>query len=245
MYSHLIHFPAVPVVPIQLVNHSQVLLLPVLKPVHQRPHLRPCLLALSTNLNMCTTHQVLFLCSHQATHRFRTAVCRNANRGGCGIYDETEVLSYPCKNCAALMSTKGPRRSHGDDRRWRKPRPLPTRLLNASWYVPSRCFVDVGFQTLDPFGVGVHQEDTTEPQACSQRAEISPLGWHREIVVSKSAVETAQQGSWKATRGDKMWSFSLCCHRASRRGGYEATRLEGPDERISGRIVDSFCESSL
>lgn len=194
---------------------------------------------------MCTTTQVLFLCSHQATHRFRTGVCRNANRDRCSISDETEVLSYPCKGCAALTSKMGRRRGDGGERRWQMPHPFPERLLNVSWYVPSRCFVDVGFQTLDPFGVGEHQEDIAEPLAYSQRAEISPSGGDREIMVSRRPVETLQHGSWKAPRGNEMWSLSLCCHRATRQGGYQATRLEGLDERISGRIVDSFCESSL
>jgi hypothetical protein len=194
---------------------------------------------------MCTTNQVLYVCSHQATHRFRTGVCRNAICGRCTIHDETEVLSYPCMDCAALVSKNQHRCGHGRGRMWQKQGPLSSRLLNATWHVPSRCFVDVGFQTLDPFGVGLHQEDPEQTLVRSQRADISPFGEHVELVGNRSPVETVQHGRWKFARGNEIWSLSPCCLRETGYGAYQATRLEGPDERVSGRIMDSFCESSV
>src|SRR5436305_3442228 len=93
---------------------------------------------------MCTTNQVLFVCSHQATHRFRTSVCRQANRGRCKICDATEILSFPCMDCEAIVKDKRRKCGDGRHRPFQEECPLPNRLLNTTWHVPSRCFVDRG-----------------------------------------------------------------------------------------------------
>jgi hypothetical protein len=105
--------------------------------------------------------------------------------------------------------------------------------------------VDVGFQTLDPFGVGEDQENAVDDAVRSQRAEISPFGTHMELVASRSPVETVPGGRWKVAKENAKFRLSPCCLRETRDGPYKATRLEGPDERVRGRIVDSFCESSV
>jgi hypothetical protein len=194
---------------------------------------------------MCTTNQVIYVCSHPATHRFRTGVCRNATHRRCTIHDETEVLSYPCMDCAALLSKKRRRSGDGRDRPWEMQGPPSKRLLSATWHVPSRCFVDVGFQTLDPFGVGLHKEAPAETLVRSQTAEISPFGTHMELVPSRNPVQVEQCGRWKLARSNEKWPLSHCCQMETRDGAYESTRLEGPAERLNGRIADSFCESSM
>lgn len=194
---------------------------------------------------MCTTSQVLYVCSHQATHRFRTGVCRNANSARCNIHDETEVLSIPCRNCAALTGNRRRRRGDGHHDSSQQQCALPKRLLHATWHVPSRCFVNIGFQTLDPFGVGVYQGDPAETAGRSQRAEISPFATHMQLVASRSPVQTDRSRRRKFVEGPENWRPSWCCRRETRGGAYEATRLEGPEQRIEGRIMDSLCESSV
>ena len=193
---------------------------------------------------MCTTNQLIYVCSHQATHRFRTGVCKKANRERCNIHDDTEILSFHCKNCAVQINRKRRRCGDGRNRSLLKQDALPNRLLNATWHVPSRCFVDVGFRTLDPFGAGDDQESAAEAGLRSQRAEISPFGTHVELVASRSPVETDQRGCWKFV-GSQKCRPSPCCMAETRQGAYQATRLEGREERVRGRIMDSFCESSV
>ena len=122
---------------------------------------------------------------------------------------------------------------------------MPDRVLDEVWHVPSRCFVDVGFCNLDPFGVGENLENAAEAAVRPQRAEISPAGTHVELVASKSPVQTDRLESWKWARGDDKWRLSPCCLQQTRNGAYQATRLEDREERIRGRIMDSFCESSM
>src|SRR5271170_89636 len=194
---------------------------------------------------MCTTNQVLFVCSHQATHRFRTGVCWQANRGRCKIYDATEILSFPCMDCAAIVNNK--RRKRGDGRGGSFPQkgPLPNRLLHTTWHVPSRCFVDVGFQTLDPFSVRDDQENPAETVGRSQRVEFLPARMPMELVANQSPVLTDKRGRWRVSKGNQNWQLNSCCLRKTREGAYQATRLEDREERINGRIMDSFCESGL
>lgn len=81
---------------------------------------------------------------------------------------------------------------------------LPERLQNKKWYIPSRCFIDIGFKNLDPFDTGRNVESG-----------------HKK---GKSRL-------------------SECCARARRDGVYQATRLEGIEFRVRGKIVDSKCGS--
>jgi hypothetical protein len=194
---------------------------------------------------MCTTNQVLFVCSHQATHRFRTSVCRQANRGRCKIYDATEILSFPCMDCAAIVKDKRRKCGDGRHRPFQEECPLPNGLLNTTWHVPSRCFVDAGFQTLDPFGVPEDRENAAQTLVRPHTAEFSPSGMHMGLVANRSPVLTDKRGRWRVSKGNQNWQLSSCCLRETREGAYEATRLEGREERINGRIIDSFCESGL
>jgi hypothetical protein len=194
---------------------------------------------------MCTTNQVLFVCSHQATHRFRTSVCRQANRGKCKIYDATEILSFPCMDCAAIVNDKRRKCGDGHDRPFQEQGPLPNRFLNITWHVPSRCFVDAGFQSLDPFGVLEGRGNAAQTLAQLHRGGFSPLGTHIEPVANRSPVLTDERGRWRASKGNQNWQLSSCCLRETRAGAYQATRLECREERSNGRIMDSFCESGL
>jgi hypothetical protein len=194
---------------------------------------------------MCTTSQILFVCSHQATHRFRTGVCRQANRGKCKIYDATEILSFPCMDCAAIVNNKRCKCGDGRGGPFLHQGPLPSRLLHTTWHVPSRCFVDVGFQTLDPFSVRDDQENSAGTVGRSQRAELLPVRMHVELVANRSPVLTYKRGRWRVSTGNQNWQLNSCCLRKTREGAYQATRLEGREERINGRIMDSFCESGL
>ena len=196
--------------------------------------------------SMCTTNQVVFKCSHRATHRYRTNVCQTANRRECWIWDQTSVFPFPCRDCVVPDRQKRRRCGGGGcNESSQQEGRLPDRLLDEMWHVPSRCFVDVGFKTLDPFGVGNDRKNVDGTAVQSQRAELSPFGTHVELVASGSPVQTDQIGSWKCARGIEEWRLSSCCLQETRNGAYQATRLEDRGDRPRGIIADSFCGSRV
>jgi hypothetical protein len=64
-------------------------------------------------------------------------------------------------DCAVIVNDKRRKCGDGRDRPFQEQGPLPNRFLNTTWHVPSRCFVDAGFQTLDPFGVLEDRENAS------------------------------------------------------------------------------------
>ena len=203
---------------------------------------------------MCTTKQYLYTCSHAATHRFRTRICAALpNRLACAIRDENDFVPYVCATCA----TKGRSGCLSLARR-----NAALEIADAveeyhdTWFVPSRCFVDVGFRTLDPFrgkddgagGVAIRSSPSPSPpqpepnlttvgNAPASLVDASPA------VRSRDAVDGGERRG-PVVNGQQKRQFSTCCLRARQGGAYEATRLEGCEDRICGRIADSFCSST-
>lgn len=64
-------------------------------------------------------------------------------------------------DCAVIVNDKRRKCGDGRDRPFQEQGPLQNRFLNTTWHVPSRCFVDAGFQTLDPFGVLEDRENAS------------------------------------------------------------------------------------
>jgi hypothetical protein len=77
------------------------------------------------------------------------------------------------------------------------------------------------------------------------RREFSPLGTDMKPVANRSPVLTDKREKRRVLKGNQDWPLGSCCLRETRAGDYQATRLEGREERSNGRIVDSFCESGL
>jgi hypothetical protein len=179
---------------------------------------------------MCTTSQYVYLCAHPASHRFRTSICRDPASTSCRIRDENAILPYTCSKCAAKTRTRNGK-STGE--RFRQTTDVNIMVAKKNWYVPSRCFIDVGFQNLNPFG--------TETQA-----ERDDRGGPRSLLPPVSKVPLIVSGSSaSSTIAEPARHPSPCCLRSRRIGAYQATRLEGLDDRLRGRIVDSFCGSCL
>lgn len=167
---------------------------------------------------MCTTTQFVYSCAHPASHQFRSSIC--GQQPHCKITDTDAILPHACRACKRRALRRWNSRLHdmvrsrqeSDVRDFEIGSPwsdgfdleLPKDLQNKRWYIPSRCFIDIGFSNLDPFDTG-------------------------------RGVEEGHQKS-------KPWA-STCCDRARRDGVYQATRLEGPEYRIRGKIVDSKCGS--
>lgn len=167
---------------------------------------------------MCKTTQFIYSCNHVASHQFRSSVC--GSQPYCHIIDDEAILPYPCRACKRRAhKSPSPRcdvtsesGQESDARDFEVGSPwsdgfdldLPQEFQNKRWYIPSRCFVDIGFRNLDPFNTG----------------------------------RSVEKGHKRA----KPWP-SPCCARARRDGVYQATRLEGIEFRIRGKIVDSKCGS--
>ncbi|KAJ4505911.1 hypothetical protein HRR83_008426 [Exophiala dermatitidis] len=184
---------------------------------------------------MCTTRRYFFLCCHPATHRFRNTVCADPDVRGCVVHDYNVYLRQPCKKCAnqgwPATCTAGAEQPFAFD---------------DTWYIPSRCFVDVGFRTLNPFasndGVDVastlplpiepateqgttpSEQGMTPPEPPSRRSRRL-----REMMIQRLA----------------MRRLADCCAKETRAGAYEAVRIESRDHRNHGTLPGNRCDSRL
>ncbi|KIW30648.1 uncharacterized protein PV07_06376 [Cladophialophora immunda] len=111
------------------------------------------------------------------------------------------------------------------------------------WYVPSRCFIDVGFRTIDPFSKEQVSEPPT-PTSPSTRHSIDDDPLAPPLTPTKIKISDPNICR-RLLHRLTMKKVSPCCARETQYGGYEATRIEGRDHRVNGVISDSLCESSL
>lgn len=179
---------------------------------------------------MCTTTQYFFCCGHTATHRFRNQLCSQSKGRICRIRDTNRFIEGECRKC------QQDREEQRQQSRMRAPA-----TFEDIWYIPTRCFVDVGFRTLDPFmGSGDMNLDPISPltvippllplSAVSPKAE-SCSG------ALKSPVERV------LPRFRRHKNTRPCCEDLSLADAFQAVRLEDYDARPEGRIMDNHCES--
>jgi hypothetical protein len=179
------------------------------------------------------TIQYYFCCGHPATHRFRNQLCQQSKgRSMCRIRDVSKFIDSECRRCALDRL-----------RRAQSSRPRPT-AFDDVWYIPTRCFVDIGFRTLDPFLSG-----SSEPKSpLTGVPTLSPLTM--ELPRRASLWENPSSPRTERSPIDKFFpkflrlkKTSPCCDEKSFADAFQAVRLEDYDARIEGRIMDNHCES--
>jgi hypothetical protein len=184
---------------------------------------------------MCTTTQYFFCCGHPATHRFRTELCPQSKGRTCRIRDTNRFIEGECRKCQLYRQT-----------RRRIPRGRNQDAFDDIWYIPTRCFVDVGFQSLNPFLVDI------EPDPISPLTTVPPTfplpspapkteslsGMLRSPGSEKSPVERL------FPRFRRHKKSSSCCEDMTLENAFQAVRLEDYDARIEGRIMDNHCQSN-
>jgi hypothetical protein len=180
---------------------------------------------------MCVTVQYLFNCGHEATHRFRTNMCPIARSRDCRIQDTNKWLGFPCRRCAKSR--------HSSWKRYCAGAHADSDQFVDHWAIPSRCFVDVGFRTLDPFAkevrsVPVSPLTPNAPSLGLPRARKTQSMW-----VSNPASDVCVRFMARM----KLKRSSPCCDSSTSKGAFQAVRLEGCRDRIEGRIVENHCES--
>ena len=123
---------------------------------------------------MCTTKQYVFACGHVATKQFFTDIC--PRRGGdCQPQHHHCHLTNDCHACEKLSLM----RSGQSKRKNARKRTHDEFADNDDiWVIPSRCFVDVGFN-LDPFGVNNSNDRTETTNRTTTDAEMED-GWETE-----------------------------------------------------------------
>lgn len=176
---------------------------------------------------MCTTKRYVFLCQHPATHRFRDTVCDSPSVRGCVVRDFNIQLTYPCKKCfnrgIGAMHVRIPDPAFDDD----------------VWHVPSRCFFDVGYRTLNPFQEG------RSPDSCRPTSPAEPPIPENGHSLIQAQIEEDSSVCKRLIRRLtlKRKAESPCCARDSQGSPFLATRIEGSEQRIRGRIMEDRCES--
>jgi len=191
---------------------------------------------------MCKTILYAFPCGCPATKRFRNSICDFVDVRGCHIEDSTVHIGYPCDRCFRSGATSN---LFGG---------VENPALDDFWYVPSRCFIDVGFRTLNPF-----QEDRSKSSASRMSSpphddELIPP----EMPIPESpATPREKKRLWRrlvnwfttlTTRNKPHPELSPCCIETARSKSSTpfVGRLEDPESRSSGhygRIKEDLCQS--
>jgi len=138
---------------------------------------------------MCTAIQFLFACRHQATGYFRVRVCNYAGSPSCQI-KKTSIpipkMCHDCKRGAERIDPALPGKIESSEHQHQHKAILTD---NYVWHIPTRCFHDPGFTTLDPFAADrakqrreVHFDEQISCRriGTSIRSNASSLGekWH-------------------------------------------------------------------
>ena len=181
---------------------------------------------------MCTTVQYFFSCGHPATHRFRNSICAISFSRACRIRDMDSWLRFPCRRCTVQRLAVGIKirtRPDSDDQGY-----------NDIWHIPSRCFVDVGFRTLDPFRDDISPPVSPNSPAPSLTSPLTQKPTSRWSHFPKDDRNKCAKLIAKVMRFKKL---SPCCENRARRGAFPAVRLEGPENRINGLVMEDHCES--
>lgn len=160
---------------------------------------------------MCATIQYIFRCDHPATGRFRNELCASPGVRGCWTHDTTTYLRYPCKKCAM------------QDVWMMTPVPVDDGPYNDTWYIPSICFVDVGFRSLDPF------QDDRRSVPKTSTSDIDESLIPPEMVIPEATPTTApRRKSFYKRLVDRLINKrpSPCCAEANQSGDFRDGGLE-------------------
>lgn len=175
---------------------------------------------------MCITRRYLFICRHPASHRFRNALCDSAGTRGCNIMDYNYLLQNPCKKCA---------RSGVHGRVLANGLVEDEHAFEIDWHVPTRCFIDVGFRSLNPFEEDRNKVAEKEEELASENEEPPRSQMSQDQEQHNMCMRILRRLTRRRA--------SPCCLREAQRGAYESCRLESRPNRINGFIKDDHCES--
>ncbi|KAK5050800.1 hypothetical protein LTR84_003359 [Exophiala bonariae] len=109
---------------------------------------------------MCRVKQFAFSCGHPATESFRYRLCQAPGTETCMVIDDRYDLNSPCHRCIRWEARRTTQNfqeienltARGWEETNRRVFYNGDSALDFEWHVPSRCFIDVGFRSLDPFG---------------------------------------------------------------------------------------------
>lgn len=188
--------------------------------------------------SMCTTVQYLFRCGHPATHRFRNQLCQQSKCRVCRIKDTNKFLEGECRKCQQMPQQRQ------QSFRFKEPA-----AFEDTWFIPTRCFVDIGYRTLDPFHSGTEPKDDSISPSTSMPPPlpISPVTPKTEsawgALTSPKSEKSPLERFFPRLRRHKK--TGPCCDELSLEDALQAVRLEDFEARIEGRIMDNHCESAM
>lgn len=183
---------------------------------------------------MCTSTRVWYGCGHEATKPFRAAVCLLPCTPACEVRFRILRLPWHCPRClwGVHENTPGMNRSTI----------LPMDYQEGSgpafsetfWHIPTRCFIDPGFVTLDPFAADrVKQQIEAE-----EKRLIARHGHHRADAIRSFFHGLKSKGRRPKCLGIPTPKLTgACCERR---------RMFGMDNHTSkNRLFDDRCISTF
>lgn len=190
---------------------------------------------------MCTTTQFFFVCGHAATDQFRDGVCARPDVPNC-YRDHPRAITLP-KLCVAcqqkyneLSSTQKRDVMHGEIGRRHEWATANEQPMNQIWQIPSRCFIDPGFQRIDPFAAdGIKQEiEAFENGRYPPNWVIPPLNFRKRLNVPKptTVYKRPPQVMYRMPPAPCCQSTMIRC-------------WQGLKKVATGRHIDNRCRSGF
>lgn len=185
---------------------------------------------------MCTTTQYFFCCGHPATHRFRNELCPQSKGRICRIRDTNRFIEGECRKCQLERQNQR-----------RRPRARNLDAFDDVWYIPTRCFVDIGYRTLNPFLAETEEDPISPLTTVPPPLPLSPAAPKTESCSGEVTSPRSEKSPVKRVfpRFWRQKKSSQCCEDMTLANAFQAVGLEDYDARIEGRIMDNHCESAF
>lgn len=128
---------------------------------------------------MCRVKQFVYSCGHPATESFRYRLCQSPGTTTCVAVDDQHNLNSPCARCIRAKAGRtaqdlqefSEQTATGWEKTNRRVFTNGDSALDFEWHVPSRCFVDQGFRSLDPFGDDKKKQLRLAPSGITETRE--------------------------------------------------------------------------
>lgn len=184
---------------------------------------------------MCTSTRLYYSCGDEATKPFRVGVCIIPCSPACEVKSRTIRLPWNCPKCFWRQQSDTPETpaqstlSTSDFKDGGGPS-----FSEMFWHIPSRCFMDPGFQRLDPFAA-----DRIKQQLGAEEKTWMSKHGHHSVAALRHFFHDWKRRSELRNKLDAMAAPSrgACCERK---------RMFGLDLWISkNRLFDDRCTSSF
>jgi hypothetical protein len=219
---------------------------------------------------MCTTKKYLYVCECPASSEFRNDLCETPGLGRCRLVENFVFLREPCHHCIETRDELLEVPVNGADSSDDSCDDVDDEDV---WQMPTRCFIDCGFKTLDPFKADRDKksiswrpmeediapevlppirpttEPPTEPHSWRHtitHAPSSVLSWLRSMYREITLAEDVEAQTAHGTGKPRLEGQGDCCfHRTRLYDRHPRSPAKEGMRDHYGKIRDDHCTSMV